>query len=358
MKIIHIILAILFCLDAGAQNTFSVFGKIVDSTTQQPMPGASAFCPNTTYGTVSNNDGLFFLRLPPGGYDLVISYTGYIKKIIRLSSGNLPGDTLKVELSKEDKALAEVAVVGSNEVPNGWQKYGQFFLDNFLGTTPNAAQCMIKNPEALRFFFSKKRNRLRVSARENVIVMNYALGYEINYQLDSFTYEYNTNISQFTGYPLFKEIDTLPAVMDQWKKNRSRTYLGSRLHFMRALYDSVAGQEGFVVEKIGDDPASITGTPITDLYDTALYVKDTSDLEILWKGKYRVSYKRVPPDRTYLEEFKLPASARVQVSVADVSDSFIIEKNGYFYDQGDIINSGYWSWKKLAEVLPYDYKFE
>ncbi len=33
----------------------------------------------------------------------------------------------------------------------------------------------------------------------------------------------------------------------------------------------------------------------------------------------------------------------------------LIQENGYFYDQADITNMGYWAWKKLAELLPYDY---
>ena len=40
-------------------------------------------------------------------------------------------------------------------------------------------------------------------------------------------------------------------------------------------------------------------------------------------------------------------------AVADMSK--LIEENGYFYDQSEVTNIGYWSWKKLAEVLPYDY---
>ena len=35
------------------------------------------FCQNTTTGTISNNEGQFGLRLNNGGYDLIISYTGY-----------------------------------------------------------------------------------------------------------------------------------------------------------------------------------------------------------------------------------------------------------------------------------------
>ena len=298
------------------------------------------------------------MRLPNGGYDLVISYTGYEKRTLRISSTQTKGDTLMVELPKEEKALAEVAVVASNEVADGWTKYGQFFTDNFIGTTPSVAQCKLQNPEVLHFFYTKKRNRLKVTSKEDLIVMNYALGYKIHYQLDSFSYDYNTSISQFTGSPFFEEIDSSAELKEAWKKNRARTYLGSRLHFMRSMRDSTVSDEGFIVEKLNDDPQSVEGTIIKDLYDSSNYFVDSSGVNVNWKGRYRISYKSVLPDKKFLEDYNLPANSRYQVTVLDISDPFVIEQNGYFYEQYDVTNNGYWAWKKLAELLPYDYIYE
>ena len=39
----------------------------------------------------------------------------------------------------------------------------------------------------------------------------------------------------------------------------------------------------------------------------------------------------------------------------DIVSGFVIEENGYFYEQSDITNMGYWAWKKVAELLPLDY---
>lgn len=357
-KIIPFLILLMTQITAIAQEkTFSILGKVVDSATQQLLQGASAYCQNTTQGTITNKEGLFFLRLPNGGYDLVISYMGYEKKVIRISN-NLPAvDTMQIALIKEEKALAEVAVVASTEVPNGLEKYGHFFIDQFIGTTPNAAKCVIKNPEALKFYFFKKRNRLKVTAREDLIITNEALGYNIRYQLDSFSYDYNTSISQFTGYPLFMEIDTTADAKEQYEKNRAHTYLGSRLHFMRTLYDSTVTEEGFVVEKMEDDPKSAKGLLIKNLYSEDLYEADSSDVFINWKGRYRISYKMVNPDKRYLQDYKLPMNTRAQISLLDVQEGFIIEENGYFYDQQTVISTGYWAWKLLAELLPYDYEY-
>lgn len=353
-----LLLTILYTTAFSQQKDFTILGKVIDSASRQPLNGASAYCQNTTHGTITNNEGLFFMRLPNGGYDLIVSYTGYNKSVLRISSNQAMADTVVIELVKEEKTMTEVAVVASNEVADGLAKYGSFFTDHFIGTTPNASQCVLRNPEALRFFYTKKRNRLKVTAKEDLIITNYALGYTIRYQLDSFSYDYNTNISQYTGYPFFQEIDSTTEAQTAWKKNRAKTYLGSRLHFMRSLYDSVAIEEGFIVEKMDNDPKSVKGTIINTLYDGEQYVADSNDVTINWQGRYRVSYKTVFPEKRFLQEFKLPANTRMQVTLLDIADGFVIEENGYFYEQYDVINTGYWAWKKLAELLPYNYEYE
>jgi hypothetical protein len=278
--------------------------------------------------------------------------------MFRISNNQSLGDTLLVELSKADQALSEVAVVASTEDPNGLSKYGKFFTDNFIGNTANAGQCTIENPQVLHFYYSKKRNRLKITAKEDLLITNYALGYKIRYQLDSFSYDYGNGIMQYTGSPLFQEIDSTEEMKTLWEKNRAHTYLGSRLHFMRSFYDSTLTDEGFIVEKLDDDSLSTKGTVLTNPYDSVDYVVDSSgDVEVNWTGRYRISYKNVLPDKQFLEEYKLPANTRYQTTLLDISNGFVIEENGYFYEQYDVINTGYWAWKKLAELLPYDYEY-
>ena len=357
MKYIFLLLSFLSLTTLAQERNFLIMGKVIDSATQQPLGGASVFAQNTTYGTISNPEGNFALKLPNGGYDLVISYTGYEKRSVRVSNAQPSNDTLVFQLAAINSSLAEVAVVASNEVADGWVRFGKFFFDNFIGTTPNASYCQLLNPGALRFFYTKnkKRHRLKVTASADLLIQNNALGYLVRYQLDSFSYDYNSKISQYTGYPFFIETDSTAEIKEEWKKNRARTYLGSRLHFMTSLYDSTVTDEGFIVEKLD---ASGNGTTIDNLYDSTIYQADSTIRLVNWEGPYRISYKSVLPDRKFLQEYKLPGDSKVQVTLLDVTDSFIIEQNGFFYEQYDVINTGYWAWKKLAESLPFDYVYE
>ncbi len=349
------ITALLFSLTVISQEkTFFVSGKVIDGKTSQALAGASVFCQNTTIGTISKSDGSFSLRLANGGYDMVVSYTGYETRLIRIGKGNKENDSLIVELKEEDKSLGEVVVAGSAEVADGWSKYGQFFLDNFIGTTPNAGQCILENKDAVKFYFYKKRNKLKIKAVQDLVITNNALGYKIRYQLDSFVYEYGTNVSSYTGYPLFEEMTGTPEQQETWKQNRLYSYSGSRLHFIRSWYDSTLKDEGFVLE-LADSNNRNTLTTVPDPYDPKFYAVDSGDVEISIAGRLRVSYTNQAPDKKYLEENKFPAGTKVEISAIDILNGIVIEENGYFYDQSDVTNIGYWSWKKLAEVLPYDY---
>jgi hypothetical protein len=346
--------AALSCSLTVLSQNFIIRGTIRDEKTGLTLPGASVFAQNTTIGTVSDSAGRFALRLPNGGYDMVVSYTGYETRSTRIGKGGKDNDSMTIALREEDKTLGEAVVTFSNEVADGWNKYGQFFLDNFIGTTPNAAQCILENKDSLHFYFYKKRNRLRVKSRAPLIITNSALGYKIKYQLDSFVYEYSTNVGSYTGYPLFEQLQGTPEQEQGWKNNRFASYAGSRLHFIRSWYDSTLRDEGFILELADSNNINKYST-LDDPYDGKIYSRDSGDVEIDIRGRLRVSYTDRVPDKKYLMERKFPLTTQVQISAIDIVNGFVIEENGYFYDQADVTNIGYWSWKKLAELLPYDY---
>ncbi len=339
---------------AAAQQGYTATGKIIDSASGQPLTGASVFGQNTTLGTISSSDGTFHLALPGGGYDLVISYTGYETQVIRISS--VHAADLLIALKQKDKSLQEIAIVGSNEVRDGLARYGKFFMDNFIGTDTNAARTSIQNPEVLQFYFSKKRNRLKVRAKEDLVIVNNALGYKIKFQLDSFAYDYGPGLSVFTGFPFFEELPGNDSMQAAWKANRQKAYVGSRLHFMRSWYGKTLGPDGFALEAIDSAAPPTKTTAIDNPYDSSIYHEiENHDIEIDYTGRLRVTYKNRMPDPAYLKQNKIPDYIRAQISILDLSDGFVIQENGYFYDQNDVINIGYWSWKKLADELPYDY---
>lgn len=243
----------LFLLIAGgvaAQRTIT--GKVVNASTQEPIPGSSVFISNTSFGTVTTKDGSFELTdIPTGKYDLIISSVGYETVAHSFTTDKLPM-RMKVELNQKVRELANVTVEPS--VEEGWDKWGQVFMDNFIGQTPNAKNCRVKNQKSLRFRYYRKSNRLVAYSDEPIIVENKALGYIIKYQLEDFEINYKGSTTFFAGYPLFEEMEKRKGVPRRWQRARDKAYYGSMMHFMRSVYNNSLAEEGFDVKRMVRTP--------------------------------------------------------------------------------------------------------
>lgn len=353
-KLSYFFVSLLLLSSFAGTAQFIVTGKIVDATTNEPMSGASVFCQNTTIGTASDKQGEFSLNLKSGGYELIISYTGYQTKQVQITHADNRIPDIKME--KEDKSLGEVVIKSSNEVKDGWEKYGTFFLEHFIGTTPNAASCKLTNPEVLKFYFLKKSNKLRVLATEPLIIENKALGYNMRYQLDSFMYHYNTDINLYRGFCLYIEMEGDANMKKTWYFNRRNAYFGSKMNFMRSYYDSTLADEGFIISLMDENNPS-KYNKVTDVYDTLYYgaLDSTGQIEVWYPRKFCVTYTKKKPAPEYLKLYNLPKNVAAQVSYITLTDGIAIKENGYYYEQKDWINQGYWSWLNLADQLPFDY---
>ena len=348
-----LITCLLFVSLAGSAQ-FTVSGVVMDSATREPLPSASVYAQNTTLGTATNKTGNFSLELKSGGYDLVISYTGYLTQQIRVT-GNETGK-MEILMIKEEKNLGEVVLRNTYEVVDGLEKYGDFFLKHFIGATPNAAQCKLTNPEVLKFYYYKRSNKLKVMATAPLQVSNMALGYNIRYELDSFLYYYGTNINSYRGYCLFTEMEGDDSLKRVWNKNRNAAYFGSRLHFMRSYYDSTLNEDGWLISMM-DENNNTKFNLINNPYDTTYYgaLDSNMQVEIWFPRKLTITYTKKKPEVEYIQAYKLPKNLYMQVSYADLRDAIEIKENGYYYEQKDWITQGYWSWKNLADLLPYDF---
>jgi hypothetical protein len=358
MKIIALLLSFALITSACGQSAhYFVTGKVVDKSSRLPLSGASVFAQNTTFGVATDGEGNFNLKLPNGGYELVVTFTGYQTESVRISSSD--NKELQIEMTPKEKSLEEVAVVVSNEVKDGWQKYGSFFTENFIGKTKFSQQCTIKNPEVLKFYFSKKRNRLKVAANDPLVVMNDALGYKISFAIDSFIYEYTSGISLFDGYPLFEEMQGSTEQQAIWQQNRAEAYKGSLLHFMRSLFNKNLEDEGFEVQFLVRNNGKETPVPLKNIYGALNYLKDdsTNTVEVRPnQAEIAVMYIDAAPEEAYVKsDPKEKRDFQLSTLTFAPNESIIIEQNGYFFDQKDITTNDYWGFKKVGDMLPYDY---
>ncbi len=350
-----------FCFLGKAQNNyFYVSGTVLNAETGQPLQGASVFAQGSTLGTATDAEGHFKLALPQGGYDLIISFSGMESESKRVS-GSEPSSNLLFKLNQKENDMQEVAVVATTEVKDGYAKYGEFFLNEFIGQTNNSSQTIIVNPEILKFYFSRKRNRLKIMAAEPIQIENRALGYKITYALDSFTHEYDSHVSLYTGYPLFSEIETTDdAQTKQWEQARKDAYSGSLLHFMRSLYQKQLKKEGFEVQFLINNKAQAVA--VKNPYVSLQFQKDDS-LQLAKfipvQANLGVIFTNEKPSAGYLKTYpNEPKDFQFSLLTFKPAETIMVEQNGYYYDQTDVSISGYWEWQKVADMLPFNYSDE
>jgi TonB-linked SusC/RagA family outer membrane protein len=98
---------------AGAQQTGSVQGMVVDVTTARPLAGAQVSIQGTQVGTISNAQGRYLVvNVPAGTHTLRVALVGYgtISRQITVVAGQ--STTANIEMEQTAIALQEVVVTG------------------------------------------------------------------------------------------------------------------------------------------------------------------------------------------------------------------------------------------------------
>ncbi len=379
--LLFMLISLAAATDSFAQRANFIKGVVTDMGDGSPLPNCSIFINNSSRGTISDLKGLFLLEhIPAGNYDLVISAIGYETYTLNFSGDRLPLD-LKVKLTRKPSELSAITVEPS--LKDGWPKWGKFFLENFIGTVPNASQCWIKNRKSLRFRYSKKRGVLTVSAIEPLQIENKVLGYSLRYQLEKFTYDESSHVVLYLGYSFFSESYSAHRFRRQaWESERKKAYFGSMMHFMRSIYRDSLQSEGFTVTHI-----------VRSLNREKIRVKASFD-----SARKRADGLNTDTLHYYLEvlrqsdyhEYAVPALADSLLRPTGGSEKslffrdpltivftyskenifglesrcwlltpapVLVAGNGSYYPPQELFMSGYWAHsEKIANLLPLDYE--
>jgi hypothetical protein len=115
-------------------------------------------------------------------------------------------------------------------------------------------------------------------------------------------------------------------------------------------------EAGFVISLL-DEKDDKKFNKITEPYDAEWFtpVDSVSEVEIYFPRRFSITYNKMVPENEYLKKYKLPKDIGVQISYIDMLEVITIKSNGYYYDQKDWINFGYWSWKNMADLVPNDF---
>lgn len=383
----------------AASGQRSISGTVVAEHSGQPVAGASIFINNSSLGAVANGQGFFELGpIPPGEQSLVVSSVGYETLVYTLTEKS----PLKMRFEMRPKVtVLQDVVVGGYSVET-WEKWGDTFIENFLGSTPNAKKCVIKNKDVLRFRYYKKQNMLEVIADEALKIENPNLGYTIQYDLQDFTIRFSEKSAYYAGYALFTDREN--AARKSVQQKRQESYFGTLLHFARAVYENRIAEEGFKVRRMVRVPNEekervrnlwkntrrmekgivMMGWPDTLAKDSVNYynrVLDQKDFEdiyttdylsadsiiinkspqvttVFWDNYLVVTYRALE-SQEYLAATRerrkpIPQMSWLQLAL---QEPLKIDASGNWSPPSNVVSSGYWWWTgKVAEMLPLDYK--
>ena len=96
---------------ASAQETGTIFGKVVDSATGEELIGANILLDGTTIGAATDIEGNYKIsNIPAGTYSLIASMIGYSKYVVT-EVAIKPGEQKKLELALVSEAIETDEVV-------------------------------------------------------------------------------------------------------------------------------------------------------------------------------------------------------------------------------------------------------
>lgn len=369
----------------------TITGKVVRADTKAPVPNASVFLNNATYGTSTAEDGTFTLSgVKPGQYTLVVTGVGYEEFSTTVLAGKEPVK-LNIELTQKVLMLREVVISSGAD----WKKNYELFRKEFVGNTENGKECKVTNPHILNLIYHRGKQQLEASGDEFLVVENLALGYRTKFLLKSFLFDGIEHTISYSGSALF---ENLPGSAEQkkiWKKKREEAYYGSAQHFYRSLYKGTLKQEGFEahdftrylnperpeeavlmarIKKYREGPRDSLAkyyklSNMTKWFHESLVKTPYQETEILRKtpqdGIYAITFPHflyvVYTKREETTEFKdvyhpldMP---NYETSVITKYSNFVaFDMNGIVVSSPGPLYEGSWSKAKLGDLLPVDYE--
>ena len=334
---------------------------MLHETNNTAIAGASVYFNNTSIGTITNEKGEFSIPNPING-EVIISSVGYERLVHKVNVVALTGRSYTFKLAEKEATLRDVMIL-----PDAMRKrYLQLFKENFLGITEEADLSRITNLQSIDFAAGEEKNAFIAYSDTPLTIINRKLGYIIKFDLVEFSFNQRTGQTSFYGYTRYEDMGDKKS----WAKNRKKAYYGSTLHFFRSLISNNLEKQSFSILRVREDSLRQTDGLGNQFYKkidvgititaTEIIKKDSAErlYTASWKDKLMVQYLKNPASKTYLSKKtiingNLPIGARSYLLLNERMVS--IDDYGILADPMNLFFTGYWSYEKAANLLPYNY---
>ena len=313
------------------QGQEMISGKVLSAKDSTALEGVSVYFDGTSLGTVTNRTGEFHISNEKSGVaPLVISFLGFKNAILNISEES--EKQLTIFLDEKEEMLQEVVL----EVdPWSRKKKLRIFREEFLGSSPAAADCKIINEEVIQLYYSPSKQVLSAEISEPLEIKNKHLGYHITYDLSLFRVGFLDPPGSFGGRKMvliegtsfFEELNE--STRSSHEKNRKLEYNGSSLHFMRSLASKQLHENRF---RILDESLEVDPYKFFDIK------KDNGLIKVqLLTDKLIILYHDI------------------EYSALETKGSFAIDRLGNHTPPLAAIFSGKIALGRVADMLPLDY---
>ncbi len=362
-------------LEINENQSFALEGIVTDKNTGEGLIGVNVYLNGTTLGGVTDRNGYYYFEnIPVGGYQIVFSYVGY-EKVIYDFNVDRTGKMVINSIMEEDLLQLQAVTINSDTtIGNEYEEplFNQFKTE-LLGNTLNSRECFIMNRDDLIFDYVPDSIILRAYSNQPLAIENRALGYVIYYDIELF--ESLPEKIRTIGNIQFSEMEPdNRREKKSWKRSREKAYNGSLQHFLQSLIDGNYLEEGFRMYKVEGvnnltedeleplsrlDVMRETDEPLMFelFYQDFIYVKYINDIE---SNDYLMELDRkiFNSPEFDLQAFLFASNKRPvnQRSVLKLSEDFVkVDINGHIIKPLSVVTYGYWSWEKLADMVPIDY---
>jgi hypothetical protein len=321
-----ILLFMFFIFNKVAYNQV-IKGTVLDNETKNPIGFAFLYFSGTFSGTQADQNGNFEVDVTKNAsIPLTISAIGYYSSTLTDFSTEKPHI---VYLTPKTYQLKEVSI-NAKSLAKKRKANLISFKNVFLGTTYNARECEILNESDITFNYDSDKDTLKAFASKPILINNRALGYSITYYLDKFEYSRRGRTYFLQGNITFNEDLTADRTQKQvFERRREDAYLGSRMHFFRALWINDLKSVGFIVK-----------TPSgANLDDKDIVIQEDSHRK----------YLKYPENIDICYYTKLPVS-----HIVFLKERVYFNNSGYFDGLG-ISWEGEFARKRIGDLLPYEY---
>ena len=319
-----------------------VKGRVLDDSTRAPIPLANVFISNSTIGTATKTDGTFELKgIPLGAQQLVASIVGYQPGVAAVQLTDSATRTVEIRLKSRPVQMPAVDIEAKDPVE--WRKKLESFLKEFIGSSDNAEECKLLNPEVLDFF--EESPHLVATAREPLEIENRALGYHVRCVLVHFAFSKETmQFIVLTSYSNLTPRDK--AEEEEWNARRLSTFRGSQRHFLVTLLRKNTKGEGFEVNRI-------TKNMTRRAYARPIGF-DVDPDTLMKPGEFAHQNMLSFPDLLQVVYY---TNSLPQISLIEMNrPRLVVYPNGHMEDPLGIWTYGYWSSQRFADMLPIDYE--